>query len=343
MKEEKYVIAYASDDRYAMQTGVSLYSFLLHNTDVEWLIYIFSDGITEDNKKKLKWIASKFSCEIRVIEIPDLNQLAGNKLAVAHWAKAAYCRIFFEDLVPKEIKKVLYLDCDTIIVANLDDIFKEDMDAYPCAAVLDAGSAFKKEHGFKRKDYYFNTGVLLVNLEYWRKHNILQYFIEEFNHRNGNSIDVDQSYINCILKNKIKKLHPRYNVMHKVYAVLDSYNTYLENNGFEKGETYSETEFKEALFSPAIFHFTGNGLSRPWFYECTHPEKELWLKYQKETPWADCKLQSLNEISKSSADSYLCRLIYKVAYMFRLTRNIYIKRKYGFWLRNYDKLAERIN
>ena len=61
-----------------------------------------------------------------------------------------------------DIKKVLWLDCDTIIDDDISDLFETDLSGYYYAGVLEPG---------KSKDIfrYVNVGVLLCNLDSLRR------------------------------------------------------------------------------------------------------------------------------------------------------------------------------
>ena len=329
---KKYVVVYAGDDNYAMQIGVSMYSLLSNNPDMQLIIYIFSDGISEENCKKLNSVAVQFGAEIQIKKMPDLDQLVENELDTLNWAKAAYCRLFFTVLFPKDIDKVLWLDGDTLILDRITELLNMDIEEYGCASVIDSMDTFKKTHGFSRKDKYFNTGVLLINLKYWRDNQIYTKILQEICFRKGKSIDVDQSYINCILKGKIKVLPPEYNLMHRFFIVKNGYKTYLSFAGYKEKESYSEQAFLRAISHPVIYHFTGENDSRPWNEGCSFPGSYQWLEYLEKTPWRDyCLQKDIINTKETTKSIWLHR---KKMSCF-LTRLIYVKKHYGFWLRKY--------
>ena len=59
-------ILYATDENYAMYTGISLYSLLENNTNIEHIkIHILDNGILNDSRLKLNILAETFNREIK--------------------------------------------------------------------------------------------------------------------------------------------------------------------------------------------------------------------------------------------------------------------------------------
>ena len=68
--------------------------------------------------------------------------------------------------------KIIYLDCDLIVEQQLSKLFNYDIGRYPIAAVEDMWSGKDDNYerlGYDRKYGYFNSGVLLINLDMWRE------------------------------------------------------------------------------------------------------------------------------------------------------------------------------
>ena len=65
--------------------------------------------------------------------------------------------------------------------------------------------------------------------------------------------------------------------------------TELDNKISEAGVTKDELE--EAIKNPFVIHYTDEFFNRPWFKNCTHPLRHLYIKYLSLTPWKGCELQ----------------------------------------------------
>ncbi len=83
-----------------------------------------------------------------------------------------YYRIFAAKFLPKDVDKVLYLDCDIIVKGDLNDLYNMSLDGYCFAASSNVERILTRFNQIKNnapKDtVYINTGVLLMNLNYLR-------------------------------------------------------------------------------------------------------------------------------------------------------------------------------
>ena len=78
-----------------------------------------------------------------------------------------------------DVQKVIYLDCDLLVLQDIVDLWNFDMQSNPLAATEDFGILSSKGKCREKeknlcwnKEYsYFNSGVLLLDLELWRREN----------------------------------------------------------------------------------------------------------------------------------------------------------------------------
>lgn len=336
MNSDKYYIAYAGDDNFAMQMGLSIYSLLEKNQNINMCIYVFSENISYENKTKIESIAKQYSTELIICEMPDLNQMAGFELTTARknffLAKSTYCRLFLTELLPNDVDKVLWIDGDTIIADSISCLLSTDISEYGGAAILDANNNCKLLNGFKKKSEYFNAGIFLLNLKYWRENGIYGNIIHEITRRQGKGIDHDQSILNCVLKGNIKKISPQFNMTHMYCTANNNYEDYLKMSGYCPAEIYTKEELNYANENPVIFHFTNCFDSRPWLEGCTHPGAVIWEEYLKKSPWQNYQKKpapnySKDKILKKSLKWIKNHIVLKID----LLRIIYIKIMYGFW------------
>lgn len=332
------IVAYAADNNYVIQLGVSLYSLFYSSKDVDVMVYVFSDNISLANKQRLTEIAEGFNQCIKIIEMPDLNDLAEQNLAINYRSKSTYCRLFFTQLLPSDIDKIIWIDCDTLIINSIYELYKINIDNYAIAAVIDAAASFKRLHIFRCSDTYYNAGILSINLKYWRDNSVYERMLAEMRYRKGNSIDEDQSFLNCVLKGEIKTISPRFNWMHQFYKAVDDYLGYLKISGYKKCETYSSEEFANAFSKIIVIHFAGDTTSRPWTSNCTHPAMQLWMKYLSHTEWKHFQVPvSQNTCAEKYRRIQNLYNYYVLSHSLPIIRKIHVYRKHKFWIRNYNK------
>lgn len=284
-------IVYASDNNFAEILGISMISLFESNRDCsEIVVYILDDGINEDNKAKLLFVAEKYDREIFFLDVSKID--VPEFVQSARWSKSAFIRLFMRKILPSNVKKVLYLDCDVIVMQQLDKLYDTNIDKYIAAGVQDCiSSSYLRNLKLNNDDFYCNSGILLINMEKWNENDFMLYY-DKFK----SVIKYpDQDVINGIYSRKMLKLDLKYNC----YTALYDF-TYKDLMTFRKPKKYySEEEVSKAKADPAIVHFTTSFLSlRPWIEGCKHPYVGEWLKYKAMSPWENVPLRKDNRSGK---------------------------------------------
>lgn len=183
------------------------------------------------------------------------------------WSISTYYRLILPSLLP-ELEKVLYLDCDLLVLDDISDLWATELGGRSCAAVpVKISRESFKQLGLPDEAVYFNAGVMLFNLKKMRTQNHEKRFIHLF-HELGDQIKYpDQDILNLAYWSDYVKLPLRWNLVTSVYR-----NPPLE-------PVYSEAETKYALSHPGIAHFTGT--HKPWRLGKTthHPYAEYYLHF----------------------------------------------------------------
>jgi len=119
---------------------------------------------------------------------------------------------------------------------------------------------------------FFNSGVLLIDLQKWKEKKILPRLVHFMSKHNKSLRFADQDALNAILYDDWFPLNPTWN-MH-LFFFLASQRC-----------NYDQIKLKKALKNPAIVHFTTK--EKPWFYLTQHPFKSEYYKYLEMTEWSD--------------------------------------------------------
>jgi lipopolysaccharide biosynthesis glycosyltransferase len=117
-RTEPVVIAVSSDDNYAMPMAVTIHSLLSNlEPDRSVHLYILDGGIRESYKQKI--LSSIDLKHVTVSWIRPSGALAKTLeekvVASDKWPLSSYYRILLPQIVPQEIKKIIYLDVDTVV------------------------------------------------------------------------------------------------------------------------------------------------------------------------------------------------------------------------------------
>ncbi len=212
--------------------------------------------------------------------------------------RSAYFRLFATQYLPKDVKKVLYLDIDTCCLRSLKALFDMGMEGIPVRAVFGwSNEERRRKLGMLPIHKYFNSGVLLINMEYWRQHNCVDGFIQFIADHRDCLERWDQDVINGYFKGKIGNLPLKYNVTSPFFD-----KSYL-GNGNPFFMQWLIAEKRDAGEYPFILHFTGFDQMKPWWEDSTaDPNKRnIWLSYRKDTPFGGDRLRKYKEFHFSES------------------------------------------
>ena len=118
---------------------------------------------------------------------------------------------------------------------------------------------------------YFNSGVLLVNLDYWREEGLMSKALDYISKNGSKLVFYDQDVLNALLHDCKLFLPFRYNVQ----------DGFLRRKRRIRPESIAALD--QELLHPVIIHYTGG--KKPWQYKSQHPYKGLYFHYLDLTPW----------------------------------------------------------
>lgn len=141
-------------------------------------IYIVSDGINRKNKIKLNTIVRNDRIKIIWKNIEEVIP-SDFKVPADHsnFPVNTYVRLFLFYFLPPSVKKAIYMDVDTIVLEDIAALWQIDLKNYPLAAVCDKIKLVSEpDHGIRNYESlglspdtkYFNSGIMVVNLEAWK-------------------------------------------------------------------------------------------------------------------------------------------------------------------------------
>ena len=283
--------AFICDDQYVIPTATALTS-LIRNKDWDTIcdIYIVTANLSTESIEKFKLLESP-TVHIKIIKA-DMSHLAG----LHHYSERSYCvastaallKFELPRLLP-EVNKLLYLDGDIIVRQDLSELFAEPVHHHYAGVVLDSGRAYSKNKRLQKFKYYFNSGVLLMNLDAMRKNGIPDQLIEAKRNSQDSSL-MDQNIFNQVLAGKIRRFDIKYNFLYINLLRARAKKCYsMEDLNRLFGSSYRDLE--EINREAVIVHFASK--DKPWKYHDVALADE-WYSYFKASPFAD---QELNRSS----------------------------------------------
>ena len=258
-------VAFCVNDGYAEYIMVTIKG-LLENNSNPIVIHVLSDYISEKNVARLKDLAGSYpSAELNVVIVDD-SKLRGLKDT---WTIYTWYRVLLPEILESGVHRVLYLDADVLVAGNIQDLFCLDMTNKAIAGTIDFQSkdaVTYKRCGYEQEKEYVCAGIMLMNLDYWREHDIANKVIRWGRENNDRIQFPDQDSINYICRD-IKILLPL------KYDIVD---------GFFHDDYYYKNypqELRECVESPVIIHYAGQA---PWVVELSnHLLQDEWEKYNR--------------------------------------------------------------
>lgn len=280
-------VLYQSDDNYAALTGVSILSLFEHNQHFDGInVYLLNDNIKKENIDKIRDVCTQYHRNLTIVETDNiLKRLKSLKVEPYKNTYTTYFKLLALGELSIPTDRILQLDGDTIINQPLDELLEMDLANHICAATYASIiNDYKEMIGLVSTDKYYNCGVLLINVDEWKKNQCEEKIIHHLLHERNRYFIVDQDIINVLFRNKIKYLHLKYNFNsgYYIYGIKGSFKIY----GFKK-ECYSDIRLvEEAYKKPYIYHCMGAMTGRPWEQDNIHPQNKEYDYYLAKSPWS---------------------------------------------------------
>lgn len=268
-------IVLCADENYAMACGICVTSILENNRGNQCHIYILTDGFSEKTVSLFNQMQIQYAQEISIKKI-DSTVFEGLKVS-DRFRRSIYFRFLIPDIVDRD--KVLYLDSDIIVNGDLKNLWDIDLSFYACAVVEDqCADDIRLHNRIDMYSTYFNSGVLLMNLKYWRDNLIKEKLVDYIFNNPEKCLYPDQDALNVILERKVYFLDYKYNFQELMLD--DANNSFLHKDKWDK--------IKKAFEQPIIIHYTKP--IKPWHLEYQGPFKYLFLKYKSLSLWSSFPL-----------------------------------------------------
>lgn len=269
-------IVFAFDQNYVMPCGVAMLSICM-NTPGPICFHVVADkDVTEESKATIAGIAESYGNQALFYTSDSVR--FGNLPDNTHITRSTYSRLLLPELLPAQLDKVLYLDVDIITPGSLEPLWEMELDGdVPAAMAVDRLSFDKvllSASVVPESRYYYNAGVMLINLDCWRREKLGEQCvraIEEFRYK-----WMDQDAVNVIFGERVSALHLRYNMQNSLRT---------RPMGEHEAKEF-EPQVREAIESPVIIHYSES--FKPWHQEYGMPEE--WLEYKAMSPWKDTPL-----------------------------------------------------
>ncbi len=280
----------SSDDAYAPYLGVTVKSVIENAApDNRYEIFILDGGISVFNQKQIQSLSKQ---NVRIKFVRPEEHMQGIDLSAfyirGHFSLPTYYRLFIPEIF-REYDRILYLDCDMIVLDDVAKLFRLNMQGKMLAAVKDVG--IQKKLLFKDKNFlhyledvlnlsvpydYLQAGVLVFDIKRLRQFDFVNKCLKKLKEIKT-PLYVDQDIINSVSEGNVHFIGQKWNFQRQ--AVADVFN---EKEICQSLPPAAFEEFTGALAHPKIIHYAGE--EKPWKYP-RHPLFDLWWYYARMTPF----------------------------------------------------------
>lgn len=301
LENEHIVLVCAADNNYAMPLAVTMRSALENlKGDRKILFFIIDGGITNLNKQKILKSLISQKCEVEFVSIPSFLlkvieeshksiETAGKAVKAQYYTThvtiASFYRLILSELLPKNIEKVIYLDCDLVVKGDLGELWQINLEENYILAAQDTwipyissstGKLNYQKLRISPDAKYFNAGVLVINIRKWREDEFSTKAINYFKQNLEYIGWYDQGVLNALLVGKWGELDPKWNMSpSSVYG----FSSWQES-------PFSEEVYNTLICQPSIIHFVSK---KPWTSRHTLC-KEDFFQYVDLTAWSGWRL-----------------------------------------------------
>lgn len=257
-------VVFTIDGNYIEHFSTALLSLLENNRDVCFRIFLIYEGNETLLEPVLIIFAEEYGADINVLTVSS-DQFRDFRIT-HHIKTATYFRLSLADILPQDVEKALYLDCDLVVngsVAELADIrmgggyLRAVEHCFPCE-----NKKHLKKFGIDPYSDYFNAGVMLINLKKWREDGLTGKLMAFAFDSRDDILWWDQDVLNIMLHGGWKRLPPKFNL---IWEIMESES--------------ADPEIKEAQAGPAVIHYTRS--VKPWHWNSWHAHRGLYWKYRK--------------------------------------------------------------
>lgn len=275
----------SADEHFGLPLGVTVHSALRNleegrNAEV----YVLDGGLTDETKKRLERIVVREAeSSLHFIE-PDLERYRDSRLGTqVRFTPVNYARIHAAEYLPTRIQRAIYLDADVVVEHDLGKLWSMDFDGNVLLAVQDQLIPFVsssmgvrrwRELGLQPDMPFFNSGVMVMNLERYRQEEIgAQVFDYLLRYRDELNLFGNQEGFNSVLAGRWKSLDLRWNVIHVAFDPQE-----CEDIARREGFRVPHSRLTQ---DPYIIHFTAD--TKPWHPYCRHPARTRFYDHLQES------------------------------------------------------------
>lgn len=277
---EQIDIALGTDSNFVQHAAVAVASVVRSAPGGRFRFIILHTGINAQSRGMVESVAPDSQFVWTEVGENDLPPFVPH----VQFTRASLFRLGLEKLAPADCKRVVYLDADLVVTGDIRELWKIDLKGRALGAVDDENMdsvAFCKRWSLSPSSY-FNSGVLLIDMEKVRRDKIFSRAIDVILEHDAKLTWKDQDALNVACHGDWVNVGAEWNVQRT--TAID----------YSRGRTKLL-----ARRSPKIIHFTG--AEKPWLAASYHPWSWLYWRNLRRTPFMRSvqREQGVNQLAQA--------------------------------------------
>jgi lipopolysaccharide biosynthesis glycosyltransferase len=245
-------LVFSLDDAYVMPFKV-LWHSLMKTESVPYEVPVFilhAETLSPDSIRNVAEFLKKYGY---TANFNDARSYVPDDVPLSHHiTKASYYRLFVASILPEEVTSAVYLDSDAVVLQSLREIFE-----VPLTSPIAAADHMAPYHAYRLwgslVGSYFQAGVILVDLIYWRLNQLDKTFKLILSNERSRLVGWDQDVLNIVFENDWQRLPIWFNLSQLVRSEIPQED--VKKNG-------------------RFLHLDGGG--KPWKYYSKDWEADFW-------------------------------------------------------------------
>lgn len=282
-------VALVTDGAYLPWCATAVLSCADQHPDGDVHVHVLHDGsVTEADEDRLRSLAPAVPVTVHGVDPSTVRHLP----SIDRFGHIVWLRFLLPELLA-DVERVLYLDADTFVAAPLHELAGLELDGTPVAAVR---NVLAVEEEARLGDLgldpagFFNSGVLLLDLAQLRRESFIDEVAAAAASLGTRMQWPDQDVLNVVFSGRWRSLHPRYNAQNSLFEWHD-----------RAAEVLGAQALEEARRDPAILHFEGPYLCKPWHVLSQHQWRDRYRAVLARTPWAGVPLEDDRRLTRAIA------------------------------------------
>lgn len=274
MAKEIIPIVFSTDEKYAPFADVCIESIHTNSSqDCDYEITVLHTGLKQTTINKLS--SKEYdNVNVKCLDVSDMLSEVFDKLYThSYFSKEMYYRILIPRCFSNQ-KKVIYLDCDMVVLGNLKDLFNIDLGDCMIGACRNLMHAKMRNYVKATLNLdpvkYFNSGMIVFNIE---KCHELEKKVWSIINKYKKLNYPDQDLLNVVCEDHVYYFDPAWNWLFHLERLQLSKNASLHLNE-EDWEL-----FQQKKNEVGILHYTGD--QKPWDYNALPMARAFWKEAEK--------------------------------------------------------------